>query len=394
MFEIPLIDLQAQYASIRDEVDAAIARVLERQSFIGGPETAAFESEYAQFCGASHCVAVSSGTAALELVLEALGVGPGDEVITVSHTFFATVSAVLRRGAVPVFVDVGPDDWTMAPDLVAEAVSARTKAIVPVHIYGHPCDVPAIAEAAPGIPIVEDAAQAHGARYHGLAIGTGASAACFSFYPGKNLGAYGDAGAVITDDALLAKRVHALRNHGRANEKYEHRSLGTNARASELQMAVLRAKLPHLRRWTELRRSLSLMYELRLALDPSQYQKNQPWAEHARHLFVVRVPQRDRVVGALHSRGIQAGIHYPIPCHRQGALKKLAWRSVPAQLEVTDRVAAECISLPLYPELGADGVERVSAALESALRTSRRGPVQEAVRTVAINAARGSVMKQ
>jgi dTDP-4-amino-4,6-dideoxygalactose transaminase len=362
-----LVDLKAQYRSIEGEIRPAIERVLERQLFIHGPETAAFETEFARACESSECVAVSNGTTALELALKALGVGPGDEVITVSHTFFATVGAIIATGATPVLVDIEPNSWTMDPELVAEAVGASTKAIVPVHIYGHPADVPAISDAAPGVPIVEDAAQAHLARYHGHAVGSCARAACYSFYPGKNLGAYGDAGAVVTSDPELAEEIRALRDHGRSvGGKYEHELLGTNARASELQAAVLLAKLPFLAGWTEERRRLSARYEDGLRGSGLRFQAVQPWAEHARHLFVLLHPDRDRVLAELHERGIGAGIHYPVPCHRQAALAG-RWRGTGSGLAVTDEVAAQCLSLPLYPELGDDGADRVLEALDSTL---------------------------
>ena len=361
---LPLVSLKDQYRSIAPEISAAIERVLERQVFIGGPETAAFEAEFAAACESQECIAVSSGTNALELALAALGVGAGDEVITVSHTFFATVGAIVRTGATPVLVDIEEESWTMNPALVAGAISERTKAIVPVHIYGHPADVPAIAEAAAGIPIVEDAAQAHLARYWGRSVGSDAAAACFSFYPGKNLGAYGDAGAVITDDPLIAERIKALRDHGRARgAKYEHDQMGMNARAAELQMAVLRAKLPHLPQWTLARRQLSERYERQLA-DEYEQQVVQPWAEHVRHLFVLVHPERDRLLKGLHEQG--AGVHYPVPCHMQPALEG-RWRGGDSGLQVSETVAASCLSLPLYPELGDEGVDAVVLALSEAL---------------------------
>ena len=363
---LPLVSLKDQHRTIAPEISAAIERVLERQVFIGGPETAAFEAEFAAACESQECIAVSSGTNALELALAALGVGAGDEVITVSHTFFATVGAIVRTGATPVLVDIEEESWTMNPALVAGAISERTKAIVPVHIYGHPADVPAIAEAAAGIPIVEDAAQAHLARYWGSSVGSDAAAACFSFYPGKNLGAYGDAGAVITDDALIAERIRALRDHGRARgAKYEHDQMGMNARAAELQMAVLRAKLPHLPQWTLARRQLSERYERQLA-DEYEQQVVQPWAEHVRHLFVLLHPERDRLLKGLHKQGIGAGVHYPVPCHMQPALEG-RWRGGDSGLQVTETVAASCLSLPLYPELGDEGVDAVVLALSEAL---------------------------
>jgi len=347
--------------------------VLERQVFISGPETAAFEQEFAAACEASDCVAVSNGTTALELTLKAIGVGPGDEVITVSHTFIATVGAIVSTGATPVFVDVDPSSWTMAPELVAAALTERTKAIVPVHIYGHPANVPAIDAVAPHVPIIEDAAQAHLARYYGSAVGSCAEAACYSFYPGKNLGAYGDAGAVVTSDLDLAAKLRALRDHGRTRgAKYEHELLGTNARAAELQMAVLRVKLPHLPMWTQRRREVAAKYEGELESRGIEVQLVRPWAEHSRHLFVLLHPERDRLLERLHERGIGAGIHYPLPCHQQSALIG-RWRGTADGLEVTERVAAGCLSLPLYPELTSDQVDRVIEVLDAlTLATSMR----------------------
>lgn len=367
MADLPLVDLKAQYASIRDEVRAAIDGVLERQQFIAGPETAAFEEEFASASGAAHAVAVSNGTTALELTFAALGIGPGDEVITVSHTFFATVEAVLRVGATPVLVDVDPDDWTISPERVADAVGPKTKAVVPVHIYGHPADISALREAAPKALVVEDAAQAHLARYHGLPVGREANAATFSFFPAKNLGAYGDAGGVITDDPELATRLRRLRDHGRSG-KYEHAEAGTNARAAELQLAVLRVKLRHLAEWTAERRRLSQLYEQ--LLKPKalgfDFQVERPWAEHVRHLFVARHERRDQLRESLASQGVGTGIHYPLPVHRQPAVIGTDTRVV-GTMEVTDALASSVVSLPLFPELGNAGVERVVAALESAV---------------------------
>jgi dTDP-4-amino-4,6-dideoxygalactose transaminase len=363
MSDIPLVDLKAQYASIRDEIDDAIARVVGRQQFLNGPETAAFEAEFAAFSGIEHVVAVSSGTTALELVLAALGVGPGDEIVTVSFTFFATVEAIVKTGATPVLVDVTPEDWTLDPAGLAAAVTPRTKAILPVHLYGHPADLDAIAAAAPGVPIVEDAAQAHGARHRGRPVGSTTTAATFSFFPGKNLGAYGDAGAIATGDGELAARLRSLRDHGRSG-KYEHAVAGTNARAAELQAAVLRAKLPHLAAWNEERRRLSIRYE---DLLPSvRRQEIRPWATTARHLFVVSLPRREAAAAALTADGIASGVHYPIPCHLQPAAATFAWRA-PGDLAVTAEAASTVLSLPLYPELGDAGVERVATSLQRAL---------------------------
>jgi dTDP-4-amino-4,6-dideoxygalactose transaminase len=362
---VPLVDLRAQYRTIELEIESALRRVVSRQVFVDGPETAAFETEFAAACEAADCVAVSNGTTALELALAAVGVGPGDEVVTVSHTFFATVSAILRLGATPVFVDVDEESWTMSPELVADAVGPRTKAVVPVHIYGHPADVPAIAAAAPGVPIVEDAAQAHGARYHGRAVGAAAAAACFSFYPGKNLGAYGDAGAVVTDDPEVAARIRALRDHGRvAGQKYEHELVGTNARIDELQSSVLRAKLPHLAAWTAARRRAADRYTEKLHGAGVELQAVQPWAGHVRHLFVVLHPERERLLRELRAHAVEAGVHYPVPAHLQPAIAG-RWRG--GGLPVSERVASTCLSLPLYPELADDDADRVVDTLRSAL---------------------------
>ena len=359
---LPLVDLKAQFRSIEPEIRAAIDRVLERQAFVIGPETRAFEEEFAAFSGVAEAIAVSNGTTAIELVLWALGVGPGDEVITTAWTFWATAEAILRFGATPVFVDVREDDWTLDPERAAAAVTERTKAILPVHIFGHPADVPALLD---GVPVVEDAAQAHGGSYHGRPVGSDAAAATFSFYPGKNLGAYGDAGAVISNDSELTGRVRALRDHGRST-KYEHPVAGTNARSSELQCAILRTKLRYLPVWTAERRRLAGLYEARLTGLGLGFQAVQPWADHVRHLFVIRHPERDGLKAHLAEEGIETGVHYPIPVHEQPGLAGRAWRAE-GGLERTEALSRDVLSLPLYPELGDEGVERVCAAIRGAL---------------------------
>ena len=364
---IPLVDLKAQQRAIGSEIAAAIERVEERQVFVNGPETAAFEAEFADWCRAPHCVAVSSGTTGLELTLQALGVGAGDEVISVSHTFFATVGAIVRCGATPVLVDVDPDSWTMAPDQVSAALTPRTKAIVPVHLYGNPADVPAIAEAAPGVAIIEDAAQAHGATYRGQPLGSHSSAACYSFYPGKTLGAHGDAGAVTTSDAGLAARLRQLRDHGRANGKYEHLAVGTNARMAELQATVLRAKLPHLADWIRARQRIAAAYEATIGVSGLPMQRVEPWAEHTRHLFAVLVSDRDATRSRLQQHGVASGVHYPIPAHRQPVMAKVE-HVVVGDLGITDYLASTCLSLPIYPELAELDMRRV---LDLLLRRSR-----------------------
>jgi dTDP-4-amino-4,6-dideoxygalactose transaminase len=356
----PLIDLHAQYESMRVDIDAAIERVLRRQVFLAGPETKAFEIEFAAFAETAEAVAVSSGTSALELALWVLGLGPGDEVILPAWTFWATSEAILRQGATPVFVDVTEDDWTLDPHAVGAAVTQRTRAIVPVHIFGHPADVRAIAEAAPHVAIVEDASQAHGARYYGASVGSGGTLSTYSFYPSKNLGAYGDAGAILTNDPELAARLRAIRDHGSV-EKYTHLVAGTNARCDELQAAVLRAKLPKLREWTVRRQELAALYETRLS-GMIRMQVTQPWAEHARHLFVVAVDGRNAVVERLLRQGIHVGVHYPAACHQQPA-----WHGERPRLSVTEALAKSVVSLPLYPELGETGVERICEAVLEAI---------------------------
>jgi dTDP-3-amino-3,4,6-trideoxy-alpha-D-glucose transaminase len=367
MEAIPLVDLKAQYRAIGPEIEAAIGRVLERQAFINAAETRAFEEEFAAFCEAPEAIGVSNGTAAIELILNALEVGPGDEVITVSHTFMATVGAVLRTGATPVLVDVDRDTWTMSPEQAGQAVTPRTKAILPVHLYGNPADVPAIAAAAPGIPIVEDAAQAHGACYHGHAVGSDAAAASYSFYPGKTLGAYGDAGAVTTADSELALRLRRLRDHGRFGAKYEHASVGTNARMAELQAAVLRTKLAHLAEWITARRRLCARYEERLSGAGVRLQRIEGWAEPTWHLYVLLHAERDRLAEELRERGISTGVHYPIPVHRQPGMAGVEHRVHGGELPVTDELAATCLSLPIYPELGDERVDRVAGAVHDVL---------------------------
>ena len=368
--KIPLVDLAAQYATIQAEVDQAIRRVLETTRFIMGPEVQAFEEAFAAFCRAQHCVGVSSGTSALELTLRALGVGPGDQVITVAHTFIATAEAISAVGATPVFVDIQPDSYNMDPAQVAQAVTPRTRAVIPVHIYGQPADIPAIRAAVQAagngraIPIIEDAAQAHGATWQGQMTGVLGDAACFSFYPGKNLGAYGDAGAVTTNDPRLAEQIRLLRNHGRRS-KYLHEVKGFGQRLDALQAAILGAKLPHLAGWTDARRRLAARYSQLLQGSELTLPRVAPEADPAWHLYVVRTPARDELLAHLHMEGIGAGIHYPIPLHLQPAYQDLGYQ--PGDLPVSEAVAESCLSLPLYPEMTEEQQDRVVAAIHAFL---------------------------
>jgi len=331
-----------------------------------GPQVKAFEGAFAAWCGVGHCAGVASGTAALDLVLRGLGVGPGDEVITVAHTFIATAEAISAVGARPVFVDIDPQTYTMDPQALAAAITPRTRAILPVHIYGQPADMDAINAIAARhkLPVVEDAAQAHGATWNGVRAGALGTAACFSFYPGKNLGAYGDAGAVTSADAALAGQVRLLRNHGR-HSKYLHEVKGFGERIDTLQAAILSAKLPYLDEWTAARRRLAARYGELLADCDVVLPYVAPQAESAWHLYVIRTPQkdalRDALLDHLQAHGIGAGVHYPVPLHLQPAYADLGYRA--GALPVSEEVAATCLSLPLYPEMSEAQQERVAAVI-------------------------------
>jgi dTDP-4-amino-4,6-dideoxygalactose transaminase len=360
--KIPLVDLKAQYAAIHGAVDSAIQSVLDSTNFIMGPEVKAFERAFAAYCGVAECAGVASGTAALDLVLRALGVGPGDEVITVAHTFIATAEAISAVGARPVFVDIDPLTYTMQPAALAAAITPRTRAILPVHIYGQPADMDAIMAIARrhALPVVEDAAQAHGATWNGVRAGALGTAACFSFYPGKNLGAYGDAGAVTSADADLAAQVRLLRNHGR-HSKYLHEVKGFGERIDTLQAAVLLAKLAYLDEWTAARRRLAVRYSELLADCDLALPHVAPQADPAWHLYVIRTPQRDALLEHLQANGIGAGVHYPVPLHLQPAYAELGYSR--GALPVSEEVADTCLSLPLYPEMTGVQQERVAAVI-------------------------------
>lgn len=366
--KVPLVDLAAQYAAIRPEVDQAIQSVLDATDFIMGAAIKQFEADFAAFCGATHCVGVASGTAALELVLRAAGVGPGDEVITAAHTFIATAEAISAVGAKPVFVDVDPATYNMDPAGLPAAITPATRAIMPVHIYGQPADMTALGAvaAAHGLALIEDAAQAHGATWDGVAAGGLGDAACFSFYPGKNLGAYGDAGAVVTNNDAIAAQVRLLRNHGRRS-KYLHEVKGYGERMDTLQAAVLGAKLPHLRAWTAARQRLAARYDELLADLPVVRPTVAAAADPVWHLYVIRHQARDALLEHLSHSGIGAGVHYPVPLHLQPAYADLGYQ--PGDLPVTETVAATCLSLPLYPEMTDAQQDRVVAAIRSFFAT-------------------------
>lgn len=360
---VPFVDLKPQYQSIKDEIDAAIRSVVESAWFVGGPELAAFEEEFAAYCETSHAVGVGNGTDALELALEALGVAPGDEVITQANTFIATASAIVRVGAKPVFVDNDPDTYTIDPDLIEQAITPQTKAIIPVHLYGQPADMNKINEIAKrhNLFVVEDAAQAHGARYEGKRVGALGDIACFSFYPGKNLGAYGDGGAITSNDAGLMERIAQLREHGRTT-KYEHAVVGKNSRLDAIQAAVLRVKLRHLDSWSERRQQAAKWYTARLADSGIKTPSIRSGSTHVFHLFVIETDDRDGLAEGLKEAGIMTGIHYPLPLHLQPALAHL---NISGQaLPHCETGAQRILSLPMFPELTLQQVERVVSAID------------------------------
>jgi len=367
--QVPFIDLKAQYQSIKHEIDHAIQQVLDSCAFAGGPFVETFEKQFAEFCGCGHCIGVGSGTEALWLALLALGVGPGDEVITVSNTFIATAEAVSFCGAVPVFVDIDEFIYTMNPDKLSEFLEEKcfftpsthqlinqsthrpVKAIIPVHIFGQTADMGPIVEIARkhGLFVVEDACQAHGATYKGHPAGSMGDAGCFSFYPGKNLGAYGEAGAVVTNNAQLAEKIAMLRDHGQSR-KYHHDRIGWNARMDGLQGAVLSVKLNHLPAWNRARREKAAIYsDLLSGVDGLLLPFEADDATHVYHVYAVRTRHRDALMKHLATEGIYCGVHYPVPVHLQKAYSNTGIEN--SGLKVSERVAPELLSLPMFPEL-------------------------------------------
>jgi len=358
---IPFVDLKSQYQSIRSEIEPAVLRVLASGGYVLGEDVAAFERDFAAFSGSSTGIALNSGTSALHLALLAVGVGPGDEVITTTFTFVATVAAIGYTGARPVLVDIDPRSYTLDPALLERAITPRTKAIIPVHLYGQPADMDPILEIAArhGIPVIEDAAQAHGAEYKGRRAGSIGAIGCFSFYPGKNLGAYGEGGLVTTNDASYARTMRMLRDWG-AEKKYLHVLKGYNYRMEALQGAILHVKLRHLEDWTNARIAHAARYSGRL--DPAVAPPaTMPYARHVFHVYAIRARDRAAMQAALTAKGIQTGIHYPIPVHLLPAWIDLGYGA--GDFPHAEQAAAEVLSLPMYPELSDEQIDAVASAV-------------------------------
>lgn len=350
MITVPFVDLQAQYATIRERVQVAINEVLDTGWFILGRHVESFERAFAEYCGGGEAIGVGSGTEALHLALRACNVGPGDEVITVSNTFIATALAIDYVGATPVFVDIDPLTYTIDVTQIEAYITPRTKAIIPVHLFGQPADLDPILALAKthNLYVIEDACQAHGAEYNGQRVGSIGDIGCFSFYPTKNLGAYGDGGLVLTRDPELAERVRLLRNYGQTR-KYFHRLRGYNSRLDELQAAVLEAKLPYLDGWNEARRRIAACYDAGILAPHVTLPGVHENVRHVYHLYVIRTPYRDALQEWLSARGISTQIHYPLPIHGQEAYQNLGLST--GALPVTEQTCNEILSLPMYPEL-------------------------------------------
>ena len=373
--KVPYLDLKAQYEPIRGEIAEAIQQVLDKTAFAGGPFVAQFEKEFAAFCGTQFATGVGSGTDALWVALLGLGIGPGDEVITVPDTFIATAEAISWCGAKPVFVDVDPITYNMDPSKVEAAITPKTRAIIPVHLFGQMANMDPILTIARKrrLFVVEDASQAHGAEYKGRKAGSIGDAGCFSFYPGKNLGAYGEAGAVVTNNEELDKKMRMLRDHGQA-KKYFHSLIGWNARMDGIQGAILSVKLRHLEAWTEARRRNAKRYDELLRNVPGiTVPVEAPNAKHVYHIYAIRVAERDRLIASLVEKDIHCGIHYPIPVHLLDAYKSLNLGK--GSFPVAERSAAEFVSLPMYPELTPAQIDRVAGGIATFLESERRAAV-------------------
>lgn len=356
--KVPFLDLKAQYKTIADEIKAALQKVLDSNAFAGGPFVAQFEKEFAEFYQSESAIGVGSGTAALWTVLNGLGIGRGDEVITAPNTFIATAEAISVCGARPVFVDINEQTYNINPELFEKSITPRTKAVIPVHLYGQMAEMDSILEVARahGLYVIEDACQAHGSAYKGR-IGSFGDASCFSFYPGKNLGAYGEAGAVVTNDTELTKKIRMFRDHGQ-KEKYHHAIIGWNSRMDGFQGAVLSVKLKHLSKWNESRRKNAQLYNSLLAdvegvITPIEADNTR----HVYHIYAIRCKKRDALINALLEKEVFCGIHYPVPLHLQDAYKSLGYSK--GSFPVAERCAKEIVSLPMFSELTQEQIEKV-----------------------------------
>jgi len=364
---IPYLDLRAQIRPLRAELDAAIAKTIDNCSFCLGPDVAQFEKDFAQYCGAEHCVAFNSGTSALHVAMLLMGVGPGHEVITTPFTFVATSWAISYVGARPVYVDIDDTTFNLDPKLVEKAITPLTKLILPVHLYGQPFDIDPIKDicARHTLPLVEDAAQSAGAKYKGRKVGAFGELGCFSFYPGKNLGAFGEGGALATNNAASAARARSLREHG-STVRYHHDAVGFNYRMEGIQGAVLGVKLKHLEQWTEGRRRVAKRYAELLADTPLQLPREASFAESAWHLYVVRHPRRDELKAHLEANGIGCALHYPVPLHLQKCYANLGYGA--GDFPVAEKAARECLSLPIYPEITEAQLDRVAGVVQAFFR--------------------------
>jgi dTDP-4-amino-4,6-dideoxygalactose transaminase len=356
--KVPYLDLAAQLRGIRKEIDAALARTLDNNSFCLGPDVVQFEKDFAQFCGAKHCLGFNSGTSALHVAMRLLNVGPGDEVITTPFTFVATSWAISYVGAKPVYVDIDDETFNINPALIGRAITPRTKAVLPVHLYGQPFDVDPVLEVCRQhkLPLVEDAAQAHGAKYKGKVVGTFGDISCYSFYPTKNLGACGEGGALVTNNDQFAARAKSLREHG-STVRYYHDEVGYNYRLEGFQGAVLGVKLKHLDRWTRERQRVAARYTELLAGTPLRLPRVAPFAESAWHLYTVRHPKRDSLKKLLEEQGIGCAVHYPIPLHLQKVYAHLGHKI--GDFPVAEQASRECLCLPMFPELSDAQIARV-----------------------------------
>jgi dTDP-4-amino-4,6-dideoxygalactose transaminase len=371
MNKVAFVDLYAQHQEVEQELLEVFQRVLKKSSFILGPEVVAFEQAFASYIGAKECLAVNNGTTALQLVLEALEIGPGDEVITVANTFIATAEAISAVGAQPVFVDADPVSYTMDPQLVEAAITPNTKAILPVHLYGQSADLDALLAIARrhNLYLVEDACQAHGATYKGKRVGAFGIAGCFSFYPGKNLGALGEGGGIVTNDPVFAQKMRMLRDHG-STKKYEHSMPGYNFRLEGLQGGFLNVKLKRLDKWNARRREIAKRYQELLADAPITLPAEMGWGEHVYHLYVIQADDREALRKSLNDAGIEIGLHYPVPLHLQEAYKDLGYEK--GAFPVSEHLSSHILSLPMHPYLTDAEVERVANVVLESLECTQQ----------------------